>query len=136
MNIGIVGSVNIDNIDLVRQTMDASTLPLLKVTTTDDPGVAVAVRTICQDRNIPCEVLQPDTYNLNVPNVDKRRDPRTGKYYNKRAGVDMNQKFVETCDAFIIIWDGVSPGIKDILMRIDRLAMEKHIQKATYAIKV
>lgn len=132
MKVAILGGENITNINLVRQTMDEAGLPLDDVLTTFDDGeneleigVAYFVRAICKERNIPCRTYSPNWDDLTAPKAEKRKNRHTGKWYNHRAGVDRNQKIVEDAEAFIVIWDGKSPGVADIIRRIEKLPDQK-----------
>lgn len=138
MKVAILGGDNITNINLVRQTMDEASLPLDDVLTTLDDGdderqagVAYFVREICKERNIPCRTYYPKWDDLTTPKVEKRKNKNTGKWYNHRAGVDRNQLVVDEAEAFIVIWDGRSAGVADILRRISELKD----QKPTFVIK-
>lgn len=138
MKVAILGGDNITNINLVKQTMDEASLPLDDILTTFDEGdderatgVAYFVRAICKERKIPCRTYSPKWDDLTTPKSEKRKNKNTGKWYNHRAGVDRNQLVVDEAEAFIVIWDGRSAGVADILRRISELKD----QKPTFVIK-
>lgn len=129
MIVAIVGGTNIATKDFVRSCIEDCHYPIIEVLTTEDEGVAQIVQEYCKEKNILYRIFSPDRYNLDAPGAERRRDIKTGVFYNGRAGVDRNQKLVDEAEAFVIIWDGVSPGIADIIRRIDKLPIQKLVYK-------
>lgn len=120
MKVAIVGGQNIYNTQLVKQAMSECAYPMEDIVTTEDPGIASCVREICEADKIKFEVMYPDWSNIHVDKdkLEIRTDKNTGKKYNHRAAVNRNRLLTETCDAVVVIWDGRSRGVKDIIDHI------------------
>ena len=101
MKVVVFGPVDYYNNKLVEEALADCGFEITEILTTDDPGVAAAVRFIAEVKKIPCRVLAPDWDNLNTPKAEVR--VKNGKKYNHRAGVDRNKSLVEIGDAFVLI---------------------------------
>lgn len=55
--------------------------------------------------------------------------PARWEYLGKRAGTARNQVMVDNADALVYVWDGMSPGTKDVIGRAHRAGLQLHPQK-------
>jgi predicted Rossmann-fold nucleotide-binding protein len=53
---------------------------------------------------------------------------KQGRRYNAMAGFDRNQKMVDYAEALIAVWDGHSPGTRDVINRARARGLKVFIQ--------
>lgn len=53
--------------------------------------------------------------------------PQEWNYYGKAAGPMRNRRMAEYCDAAIVIWDGVSPGTRNMIDEMIRMKKPYYI---------
>jgi len=103
MKVAIFGPVDYYNNKIVEQAIADCGYAIAEVFTTEDAGVAAAVRFICDVKKITCRVLAPNWDDLTAPKAEIRTNKDTGRKYNHKAGVDRNKSLVDVADAVIII---------------------------------
>lgn len=54
--------------------------------------------------------------------------PADWNKYGKSAGPIRNQKMAELCDAAIILWDGTSPGTRNMIYEMNKLGKPTYIK--------
>lgn len=111
MKVIIAGSRNIEDYALVNQAMDRCGFDVTEVIC----GMATGVDTLgyrwaqCNNKKI----------------IEM---PADWKQYGKAAGPIRNKQMVEIADAAVIIWDGVSPGAKNMIQNCIKYKKPYYIQ--------
>lgn len=52
-------------------------------------------------------------------------------YYNRGAGAELNSILVEACDYAVILWDGKSPGTRNLIEHLNRCGKKYHVETQT-----
>lgn len=68
--------------------------------------------------------LLAETYDIHVEPF-----PANWILFGKRAGHVRNEQMVKYCDMTVLIWDGESPGTKNMIENLDKLNKEYYLQK-------
>jgi len=97
LNVAIVGSRDINNLELLENIWKELKLPYNDVCIIS--GGAVGVDTNGEEFAHKYDILT----HIFKPNWDR---------YGKRAGFKRNEDIIKNCDICIAIWDGKSPGTK------------------------
>lgn len=82
-----------------------------------------------RDHGVPVVPFAADWADLDAPDAVVRS--RRGVPYNARAGHDRNERMGEYADAGVALWDGVSPGTRDMLAIFRRLGKPVHVELTT-----
>lgn len=77
--------------------------------------------------NVAVEVYPADWDNLDAPGAVIK--VQNGRKYNARAGHDRNLKMAVIADALIAIWDGKSPGTKDMIDIATQKGLKVYVHK-------
>ena len=84
---------------------------------------------VADGENIPIKVFKPSWSNLEVPGAIVKTNWH-GKY-NARAGIDRNEQMGDYADALIAVWDGKSPGTKNMIANAKRLGLLVYVYDAS-----
>ena len=90
------------------------------------PGGDSLGREWAERHGVPWEPFPADWNDLSVPGAVVRY--RNGKPYNARAGHTRNLQMGESADAGICVWDGASPGTKDMIAILRNLRKPVHVE--------
>lgn len=66
--------------------------------------------------------------NIDAPGARVKTRP-DGSKYNANAGHDRNQRMADYADALIAIWDGKSPGTRDMIRRAEARGLKCYVMK-------
>jgi len=90
-------------------------IPILEVICGKAGGVDSLGETWARQNFIPVTPFPADWKNLKAPGAVIKNN-NYGQY-NAKAGFNRNEKMAEYGQALVLIWDGNSPGSKDMLTR-------------------
>jgi len=77
-------------------------------------GVDLAGKKWAEENNIPVTMMPAPWNDLTAPGAIIKTNIR-GEKYNARAGHIRNEAMAQWADALLLIWDGISPGSKNML---------------------
>lgn len=117
MKVIIAGSRSItddDDVDFILNELRADWLPFDQVVS----GLAPGVDTIGKDW-------------AEIWDIPVKEFPADWDQYGKSAGFRRNEQMAEYADVLVAIWDGESPGTKDMIQR----ALDHNLRLFVYTIK-
>lgn len=110
----IAGSRSITDYLIVKDVIQSAPFTISEVVSGRAPGVDELGEQWANENNVPIQPFPADWDNLDAPGAVIKEN-RWGKKYNARAGHDRNKKMAQYAQALIAIWDGKSPGTKDMM---------------------
>lgn len=78
-------------------------------------GADTFAREYAKINGIKFEEYLAEWDNLDVPGAVIKKNKRTGKLYNARAGHDRNFIMLDMADMIVAFWDGKSPGTGEMV---------------------
>jgi hypothetical protein len=133
MRVCIFGSRNLKDASRLEDAMNAAAwagiVPTAVASGTEPTGVDRMGEQWAAARGIPVVPFRPDWDDVEAPGaiVKFRTD---GAPYNAKAGFDRNEEMGEWAEAGVCLWDGVSPGTKNMIDIFRRLGKPVHIEPA------
>lgn len=106
----IAGSRNITNYDAVLNEVCESGFQISEIISGGAKGVDSIAEQIALDHNIPIKVF-----------------PANWAKYGKWAGHARNKEMAEYAEALIAVWDGFSPGTKNMINTAKSLGLQVHV---------
>lgn len=104
MKVIIAGSRSIDDYGLVEEAVEKSGFDISRIISGGAEGVDALGEKYGKESAIPVGIIPADW--------DK---------HGRSAGPKRNAKMAKHADALIAVWDGISPGTKDMLNKMHKL---------------
>lgn len=98
MKVIIAGSRSIDNYEIIDIAIKSSKFQVTEIITGGAPGIDSLAERYAKENNIPIQVFHADW-----------------EKHGKKAGPIRNKLMANNADALIAIWDGKSPGTKNMI---------------------
>ena len=114
MKVIIAGSRNVLSLDAVKRAVELSGLQITEVVSGAARGVDSLGEQWAKLNQVPVK---------RFPAIWRDRDGT----YNPRAGFQRNQEMAQYAQALIAVWDGESPGTKDMIKRAEKRGMQVFI---------
>ena len=120
----IAGSRTLSGFNLVEKAVKLSGFQVTEVVSGKEPkGIDNSGEQWARFYGIPVKPFRANWKDLSPP-CRIKYNPR-GQKYNALAGFKRNEKMAQYADCLIAIWDGKSPGTKDVIQRaIEHLGKE------------
>jgi hypothetical protein len=117
MKVIIAGSRTINSFELVEsyilKLIMAFNLEITEVVCGGASGVDNLGKRWAAKNNVPVKYFPAEWNNLNAPGAVIKMNSMMVRY-NVKAGFDRNERMAQYADALVLIWDGKSPGSKDM----------------------
>lgn len=117
MKVIVAGSRSIDDYNFITDTIKKSKFELTEIIQGGARGVDKQAKLYAKNNNIKCKEFPAKWEDFSEP---CRKRKKYGREYNSLAGHKRNQKMANYADALIAIWDGKSPGTKDMIRRANK----------------
>ena len=118
MKVVIAGSRGVTDYALVCEAVEESGFTITEVVSGEEPtGVDALGERWAADNGVPVKPFPPEW---------NRYKPRGGGWSNP-AGKIRNREMAEYGDAAVIIWDGTSPGTRDMIAQMAALRKPCHV---------
>jgi predicted Rossmann-fold nucleotide-binding protein len=128
MRVIIAGSRTITEIETVTAAIAASGFEITEVVCGGARGVDLLGAQWALGHGVPVNALFTAKWqDLDAPGAVVKTDKR-GRKYNAMAGFDRNQKMVDYAEGLVAVWDGHSPGTRDVLNRARARGLKVFVQ--------
>lgn len=107
LKVGITGTSHRWNYKKFKKLIDESYYKIDTIVTGNASGIDRLARQYAQERNIPLEIIDGMSEFYNNVCVGDMKDRHMAKIRDR--------EFVDTCDAFIIVWDNDTYGTKHVI---------------------
>lgn len=128
MKVIIAGTEEITDFEELKYAIADSGFEIHEVVCGLCKGPDLMGKAWAEKRGIHVEEFPADWNDIDAPGAVVKKNSR-GNYYNAKAGFDRNQKMAEYADALIALWDGESPGTRDMINRARREGLEVHVHE-------
>lgn len=127
MRVIIAGSRKIKDFLVVDVAIQESQFMVKTVLSGQEPtGVDRLGEIWANQNNIPIEFYPADWKNLDVENCVIGYN--SFGQYNKLAGFNRNEEMAKAADGLVAIWDGKSPGTRDMISRARKHGLKVFIK--------
>jgi predicted Rossmann fold nucleotide-binding protein DprA/Smf involved in DNA uptake len=106
----IAGSRNIEEYSLLLEAIKSSGIEITSVVSGGAPGVDTLGERYAEENSLTCT-----------------RFPANWEKYGKAAGPIRNRLMAANADALIAIWDGKSPGTKNMIQEAEKKGLQVYI---------
>ena len=118
MKVVIAGSRGVTDYALVCEAVEESGFTITEEVSGKEPtGVDALGERWAGDNGVPVKPFEPDWH----------RYTNKGAGWSNPAGKIRNRKMAEYADAAVIIWDGTSPGTRDMIARMAAARKPCHV---------
>jgi hypothetical protein len=116
MRVIIAGSRTITEIETVAAAVAASGFEITAGVSGGARGVDLLGAQWALENGVPVKTFSAEWRDITAPGA-VIKVTKQGRRYNARAGFDRNQKMADYAEALIAVWDGRSPGTRDMIDR-------------------
>lgn len=131
MKIIIAGSRSITDLIHVEKAMNLSNArtKATEIVSGGAKGVDTLAIAWAKKYNVPVKVMKAKWDDLDAPGavICVHPNPQIDGFYNKAAGIQRNHEMGDYSDALVAIWDGVSPGTKDMINYMKKLKKKVYV---------
>ena len=131
MKVIIAGSREIVDRSVLEDAINKSGFTITEVVSGEARGVDTLGSDWAEDNSVPVTSKPALWDDLTVENCAVKTNS-WGKKYNSLAGFNRNKEMAEYADALIAIWDGNSPGTKDMLYQAKKIGIPIYLHKSTH----
>lgn len=121
----IAGTRTIEAYDAVKNAIEESGFDITMVVSGVCRGVDKLGERWAKENTVPVNPFPADWDNITHPDAVIKTN-RYGKKYDAKAGHRRNKQMAEYADALIVIWDGFSPGTKNMIETAERNGLSIH----------
>jgi hypothetical protein len=124
----IAGSRSIVSLDAIREAIKASGFDVSCVVSGRAPGVDTLGEVWAKENNVVVDPYPAKWDDINHPDARVKVN-KFGKKYDAYAGLRRNKLMAENAEALIAIWDGVSPGTKNMIANAKALGLKVFVYR-------